>query len=168
MSTINIISKAIKFTYGNFITNLPYYHIDRSRDPPIHNWHDIVLFGMQTLGPMDSSLTHTLKVFLSPHGQQRERVKLDLSCMWSLGPMGSSLTHTQSRNLFPPWTAGKNASSKVKGHWPGFDFIVTKTTKTKSGDHQEITHGMVLKSHKLIGYITLKHIVSIEVVSEKF
>ena len=28
---------------------------------------------MQTLGPMDSSFTHTLKVFLSPHGQQRER-----------------------------------------------------------------------------------------------
>ena len=51
------------------------YHIDRLGDPPIHNWHDIVLFGMQTLGPMDSSLTHTLKVFLSHHGQQRERVK---------------------------------------------------------------------------------------------
>ena len=75
MSNNNIISKTIKSTYGNFITNLPYYHIDWSGDPPIYNWHDIVLSDMQTLGPMDSSLTHILKVFLSPHGQQRERVK---------------------------------------------------------------------------------------------
>ena len=130
--TNNIISKAIKSTYRNFITNLPSYHIDRSGDPPIHNWHDIIFFGMQTLGPM-----------------------------------GSNLTHTQSRNLFPPWTAGKNTSSKVKGHWPRFNFVVTKTSKTKSGDHQEITHGMVLKPHKLTSYITLKHIVHIQVVSEK-
>ena len=145
MSTNNIISKAIKSTYGNFITNLPYYHIDRSGDPPIHNWHDIVLSGMQTLGPMDSSLTHTLKVFLSPHGQQRERV-----------------------NLFPPWTTGKNASSKVKGHWPKFDSIVTKTTKTKSGDHRKITHGMVSKSHKAHKYtFPFKYIVYNQVVSEK-
>ena len=84
--------------------------------------------------------------------------------MWSLGPMDSSLTHTQSRNLFPPWTARKNASSKVKGHRPGFDFVVTKTTETKSGDHREITHGIGLKPHKLTGYITLKHIVHIKVV----
>ena len=40
--------------------------MNRSGDPPIHNWHDIVLSGMQTFGPMDSNLTHTLKVFLSP------------------------------------------------------------------------------------------------------
>ena len=73
MSTNNIIFKVIKSTYGNFITNLSYYHIDRSGDPLIHNWHDIALSSMQTLGPMDSSLTHTLKVFLSPHGQQRVR-----------------------------------------------------------------------------------------------
>ena len=75
MSNNNIISKTIKSTYGNFITNLPYYHIDRSGDPPIHNWHDIVFSDMQTLGLMDSSLTHTLKVFLPPHRQQREHVK---------------------------------------------------------------------------------------------
>ena len=81
MSTNNIISKAIKSTYGKFITNIPYYHIDRSGDPPIYNWHDIVLSGMKTLGSMDSSLTHT-----------------------------------QSRNIFPSWTIGTNASSKVKGH----------------------------------------------------
>ena len=68
--------------------------------------------------------------------------------MWSLSPMDSNLTHTQSRNLFPPWEVGKNASSKVKGHCPRFDSVVTKTTKTKSGDHREITHGMVLKPHK--------------------
>ena len=41
-------------------------------NPPIHN---IVHSGIQTIGPMDSSLTHTLKVFLSPHGQQRECIK---------------------------------------------------------------------------------------------
>ena len=35
-------------------------------DSPIHNWHDIVLSGMQILGPMDSSLTYTFKIFLSP------------------------------------------------------------------------------------------------------
>ena len=78
--------------------------------------------------------------------------------MWSLGPMDNSLTHTQSRNLFPLWTTRKNASSKVKGHWPRFDSIVTKTTETKSGDHREITHGMVLKStqaHKLHYFETL-------------
>uniref|UniRef100_A0A7N2R2L2 Protein kinase domain-containing protein n=1 Tax=Quercus lobata TaxID=97700 RepID=A0A7N2R2L2_QUELO len=62
--------------------------------------------------------------------------------------MGSRLTHTQSRNLFPPWATGKNVSSKVKGHSPGFDSIVTKPTETKSGDHREITHVMVLKPHK--------------------
>ena len=62
--------------------------------------------------------------------------------------MDSSLTYTQSRNLFPPWAAGKNALSKVKGHLPGFDSVVTKTTETKSGDHREITHGVVLKPHK--------------------
>ena len=73
MSTNNIIFKAIKSTYGNFITNLSYYHIDWSGDPLIHNWHDIALSSMQTLGPMDSSLTRTLKVFLSPYGQQRVR-----------------------------------------------------------------------------------------------
>ena len=97
---------------------------------------------------MDSSLTHTLKVFLSPHGQQGERVKKDLFCMWSLSPMDSSLTHTQSRNFFPPWVVGKNASPKVKGHWLGSNSIVTKTKKTKSSDHREITHPMVLKPHK--------------------
>ena len=73
MSTNNIIFNVIKSTYGNFITNLSYYHIDRSGDLLIHNWHDIALSSMQTLSPMDSSLTHTLKVFLSPHGQQRVR-----------------------------------------------------------------------------------------------
>ena len=103
---------------------------------------------MQTLGPMDYSLTYTLKVFLSPHGQQRERVKYDLFCMWFFGPLDSSLTHTQSRNLFPPWVAGKSASSKVKGHWPRSNSVVTKTTKTKSGDHWEIKDGMVSKPHK--------------------
>ena len=103
---------------------------------------------MQTLGPMDNNFTHTLKVFLSHHGQQKERIKSDLFCMWSFGPMDSSLTHTQSRNLFPPWVAGKNVSSKVKGHWPKSNSVVTKTTKTKSDDHGEITHGMVLKPHK--------------------
>ena len=36
----------------------------------------------------------------------------------------------------------------MKRHWPKFDSIITKTTKTKSGDHQEITHVMVLKPHK--------------------
>ena len=56
---------------------------------------------------------------------------------------------------------------QVKGHLPWFDSIVTKTTETKSGDHREITHGMVLKPHKLTGYITLKHIVHIQLVSEK-
>ena len=90
----------------------------------------------------------TFKVFLSPYGQQGERVKYDLFCMWSLSPMCRSLTHTQSRNLFPPWAAGKNVSFKVKGHWPRFDSIVTKTTKTKSGDHWEIKDGMVSKPHK--------------------
>ena len=104
---------------------------------------------MQTLGPMDSSLTHTVKVFLSPHGQQRERIKQDIFCIWSFGPMGNSLTHTQSRNVFPPWAAGKNASSKVKVLWLGSDFVITKTMETKSGDHREITYGMVLKPHKL-------------------
>ena len=54
-----------------------------------------------------------------------------------------------------------------EGHWPWFDFVVTKTTETKSGDHREITHGMVLKPHKLTGYITLKYIVHIQVVLEK-
>ena len=39
-------------------------------------------------------------------------------------------------------------SPKVKGHLLGFDSVVTKTTETKSGDHREITHGMVLKPHK--------------------
>ena len=87
--------------------------------------------------------------------------------MWSLGPLGSSITHTQSRNFFPPWTAGRNASSKVKEHWPGFDPVVTKTTETKSSDHRKITHGMVLKQYKLTSYITLKHIVHIQVVLEK-
>ena len=68
--------------------------------------------------------------------------------MWSFGPMDSSLTHIQSRNLFPPRVAGKNASSKVKGHYPGFDSVVTKTRETKLSDHWEITHGLVLKPHK--------------------
>ena len=69
-------------------------------------------------------------------------------CMWSLGPIGNSLTHTLSRNLFPQWAARKNASSKVKGHWPRSDSVITKSMETKSGDHWEITHGMVLKPHK--------------------
>ena len=86
--------------------------------------------------------------------------------MWSLGLMDSSLTHTQLRNHFPPWTTRKNASSKVKGHGPEFDSVVTKTTETKSGDHREITHDTILKPHKLTSYITLKHIVHIQVVSE--
>ena len=47
--------------------------------------------------------------------------------MWSFGLMGNSLTHTQSKKLFPSWVARKNASSKVKGHWPRFGFVVTKT-----------------------------------------
>ena len=59
-------------------------------------------------------------------------------------------------------------SERVKGHWLGFDSVVTKTTETKSGDHREITHGMILKAHKLTSYITLKHIVHIQVVSENF
>ena len=80
--------------------------------------------------------------------------------------MDSSLTHIQSRNLFPPRVAGKNASSKVKGHYPGFDSVVTKTQETKLSDHWEITYGMVLKPHKLTGYITLKHIVHIQIVLE--
>ena len=50
--------------------------------------------------------------------------------MWSLGPMGSNLTHTQLMNLFPPWAEGKNVSSKVKEHWPGFDSILTKKVMT--------------------------------------
>ena len=62
--------------------------------------------------------------------------------MWSFGPIGSRLIHTQSRNLFPPWAAGKNASSKVKGNCIPFDSIVTKTKETKSGDHWEIIHGI--------------------------
>ena len=37
--------------------------------------------------------------------------------------------------------------------------------ETKSDDHWEITHGMVLK--QLIGYIALKHVVHIQVVLEK-
>ena len=167
---------------------------------------------MQTLSPMNSSLTHTLKVFISPmgskesasnrtffacgllaqwtatlfthnqgtsspHGQQR----LPIPSRFLSPPMGSKKVRqigpflyvvswpneqqpysTQSRNLFPSWAVEKNVSSKVKGHWPGFDSIVTKTTETKSGDHWEITHGMVLK--QLTGYITLKHIVHIQVV----
>ena len=68
--------------------------------------------------------------------------------MWSFGPMDNNLTHTQSRNIFLPWVVGRNASSKVKGHWSGSDFVVTKTTKTKSSDHREITYGMVLKPQK--------------------
>ena len=104
---------------------------------------------MHTLGPMDSSLTHILKVFLCPHGPQRKCVKYDLFFIWSFGPMDNNLTHTQSMNLFPPWAVGKNASSIVKRHWPGYDSVVTKTMKTKSGDHREITHGMVLKPHKV-------------------
>ena len=104
---------------------------------------------MQTLGPMDRILTHTLKVFLSPHGQQREHVKYDHFCIWSFDPIDSSLTHIQSRNPFPPWAARKNASSKVKRHWPRFDSFVIKTTETKSGNHRKITHGMVLKPHKV-------------------
>ena len=38
--------------------------------------------------------------------------------------------------------------SKRALYIPRFDSVVTKTTKTKSGDHREITHGMVLKPHK--------------------
>ena len=68
--------------------------------------------------------------------------------MWSFGPMGISLTHTQSRNTFSLWEAGKSVSSKVKGHWPRFDSVVTKTTETKSDYRWETTHGMVLKLHK--------------------
>ena len=37
----------------------------------------------------------------------------------------------------------------------------------KLDDHREITYDMVLKPHKLTGYITLKHIVYIQVVLEK-
>ena len=69
-----------------------------------------------------------LLVFVWPHGQQ-------------------PLTHTIKEPL-PSWATGKNASSKVKGHWPESDFIVIKIMKTKSGDHLEITHDMVLKPHK--------------------
>ena len=62
--------------------------------------------------------------------------------------MGSSLTHKQSKNLFPPWAVGKNASSKVKVLWLRSNSVITKTMETKSGDHREITYGMVLKPHK--------------------
>ena len=83
--------------------------MDRSRDPPIHNWHDIVFYGMQSLGPMGSSLTHTLKalslptwamgrmcqighllhVVLWPHGQQPHPHTIKKH----LPPMGSREEH---------------------------------------------------------------------------
>ena len=61
--------------------------------------------------------------------------------------VAASPTHNHETS-FLPWAVGKNVSSKVKGHQPGFYSIVTKTTEIKLGDHQEITHDMVLKPHK--------------------
>ena len=146
-------------------TTLPYRSV---RGSTIHNWDDIVLFGMQSLGPMGSSLTHTLKVFLSPHGQQGKYIKQDLFCMWSFGPMAAALpTHNQG-TFFSLWAVRKNASSKVERHWPGSDSVGAKATKTKLGDHQEIKHGIRLKQHKAhrSTYI-FKYIVYTLVISKK-
>ena len=44
--------------------------------------------------------------------------------------------------------------------------MLFRSTEIKSGDHREITHGIGLKSHKLLGYLTLNHIVHIQIVSE--
>ena len=69
--------------------------------------------------------------------------------------VAASPTHNQGTSS-PQWAVGKNVSSKVKGHRPKSDSIVTKIMKTKSGDHREITHGIELKQHKLIGYISFQ------------
>ena len=121
---------------------LPHYHIDRSRIHPF------------TIGMILSSLVCsllTLWTVASPTYPQGFSLP-----PWAVGRMrqirpllhGSSLTHTQLRNIFPPWATGKNASSNVKGHWSGSNSSVTKIMKTKSRDHREITHGIVLKPHK--------------------
>ena len=63
---------------------MPHYHLDRSGDPPIHNRHDIVLFGTRqqphsyaqgfSLPPWAAErarqIGHLLHVVSWPHGQQ--------------------------------------------------------------------------------------------------
>ena len=116
MSTNNIIFKSIKSTYSNFITNLPYYHIDRSGDPLIHNWYDIVISGMQTLGPMNNSLTYTLKIFIPPpppiSSRESASSRTSLACghlaLWAAASptqnQGTSSSHRQQgRMRHPKW-----------------------------------------------------------------
>ena len=63
------------------------------------------------------------------------------------------------------WIARRNLKKSYEYLWLPIlhknicDFKFIRRDPLKSGDHQEITHGMVLKPHKLTGYITLKHIV---------
>ena len=108
MSTDNIISEAIKSNIRQIITNIPNYHIDRLGDPSMHNWHDIVLSGIQSLDSMGSSLTHTLKVLsLLPWVARRTR---------QIGPLLHLVLWPHNQEAFSPnGQQGRTRHSKWKG-----------------------------------------------------